>query len=117
MSRTAFYISGDILQEFIEDYVKEVGLGADSEETIIRVLTNAYAYVVQRCGHFNIETDEVGKSLVFDRARYVRNNAAELFYHNFQHDLMDFAWKLKGESEALDQTTQDDSQETDTEVL
>jgi len=101
-------ITGDILEEFKSTYVKQTGLGIESDYELKKILSNAYQYIVDRTGKFDISKDKTGKMLVFDRARYVRANASELFYQNFLPDLNAFSLKLGMEREADD--TQTDSQ-------
>lgn len=87
-------ITDVILEEYKELYVKETGLGVDSDEMLKKTLKSAYQYIIDKSDDFDIEKDETGKQLVFDRARYVRNNASELFYQNFLPDLNSFGFKL-----------------------
>lgn len=87
-------ITKEIIEEYKELYVKESGLGVESDEVFQRNLESAYQYVVDRSEDFDIDENKTGKMLVFDRARYVRANASELFYQNFLPDLNAFGLKL-----------------------
>lgn len=87
-------ITDEIVDEFYSTYIRQTGLGADSEEVVHKQLVNAYDYVCQVVGVFDITKEPVGKMLVFDRARYVRANATELFYPNYLPDLNGFALYL-----------------------
>ena len=87
-------ITVEIIKEYKELYVKEYGLGVESDEVFKNNLTNAYQYVIEHSDDFDITKDRTGKMLVFDRARYVRANASELFYQNFLPDLNSFGFKL-----------------------
>lgn len=87
-------ITVEIIKEYKELYVKESGLGVESDEVFKNNLTNAYQYVIEHSDDFDITKDRTGKMLVFDRARYVRANASELFYQNFLPDLNSFGFKL-----------------------
>lgn len=100
-------ISEDLVKEFKDLYVRETGLGVESDEVLKRNLELAYQYVVDRSDYFDIETNKTGKMLVFDRARYVRANASELYYQNFLHDLNAFGLNLAMERD-MDESTQDD---------
>jgi len=93
-------ITNDIVEEFKDLYVKETGMGVESDVVFKKNLANAYQYVVDKSDDFDITKDETGKMLVFDRARYVRANASELFYQNFLPDLNSFGMKLAMEREA-----------------
>lgn len=92
-------ITDEVLTEFKNLYIKETGLGVESDETFKNLLENAYAYIVSKSDDFNITEDKIGKQLVFDRARYVRANASELFYENYLPDLNAFGLKLGMERE------------------
>lgn len=87
-------ITNEIVEEFKSLYVKETGLGVESDTVFEKLLESAYQYVIDKSGTFDITKDETGKMLVFDRARYVRANASELFYQNFLPDLNAFGLKL-----------------------
>lgn len=100
-------VSDELVSEFKKLYVKETGLGVESDEVFKRNLESAYQYVVDHSDYFDIETNKTGKMLVFDRARYVRANASELYYQNFLHDLNAFGFKLAMERD-LNESTQDD---------
>lgn len=87
-------ITDKIVNEFKEQYVKESGLGVESDSTFKKMLETAYAYIIERTAYFDIEEEPTGKQLVFDRARYVRANASEMFYENFLADMNGFGLKL-----------------------
>ncbi|MFW3363901.1 hypothetical protein ACN2AU_04795 [Aerococcus viridans] len=100
-------VSDMLVSEFKDLYVRETGLGVESDEVFKRNLESAYQYVVDHSDYFDIETNKTGKMLVFDRARYVRANASELYYQNFLHDLNAFGLNLAMERD-MDESTQDD---------
>lgn len=99
-------VSDMLVSEFKDLYVKETGLGVETDEVFKRNLELAYQYVVDRSDYFDIETNKTGKMLVFDRARYVRANASELYYQNFMHDLNAFGLQLAMERD-LNESAQD----------
>lgn len=99
-------ISEKLVKEFKDLYVRETGLGVETDEVFKRNLELAYQYVVDRSDYFDIETNKTGKMLVFDRARYVRANASELYYQNFMHDLNAFGLQLAMERD-LNESAQD----------
>src|SRR5699024_10538517 len=91
------FVPEEVKDEFVARYVKDVGLGVDPDSVIQKILDESYVYVALRCGKFDIETNPTGKGLVFERARYARSNAAELFYEHFFSELAGFAWSLRVE--------------------
>lgn len=95
-------ITDDIVKEFKALYVKESGLGVESDDTFKKMLETAYVYIVERTADFDIEKEPTGKQLVFDRARYVRANASEMFYENFLAEMNGFGLKLAAEAHEND---------------
>lgn len=98
-------ITRDIVDEFKNTYVKETGLGVESDEHFKKLLENAYAYIIQNSADFDIHKEPVGKQLVFDRAWYVRERASGLFYESYMADMSGFGMKLAMERGEYD--TQD----------
>lgn len=93
-------ITDEIVEEFKNLYVKETGLGVESDENFKKMLETAYAYIKERTAEFDIDEEPTGKQLVFDRARYVRANASEMFYENYLADMNGFGLKLAMERDA-----------------
>lgn len=87
-------VTEEIIEDYKNVYVKESGLGVESDAVFKKTIEDAYQYIVDRSDDFDITQDKTGKMLVFDRARYVRANASELFYQNFLPDLNAFGLKL-----------------------
>lgn len=87
-------ISNEILNEFKDLYVKETGLGIETDDALKKLVESAYQYVMDTSGVFDISNDKTARMLVFDRARYVRANASELFYQNFLPDLNALSLRL-----------------------
>lgn len=100
-------ITGNIVEEFKDQYVKETGLGVESDDTFKKMLKTAYAYIIEHTDEFDINEEPTGKQLVFDRVRYVRANASELFYENYLADMNGFGLKLAMERDTND--SQEDS--------
>ncbi|KMY49567.1 hypothetical protein [Peribacillus loiseleuriae] len=72
-------ITGIILTEFKE----RMHLGDDEDENLIRILSASNVELKRICGNYDLNTDEVFKELVFERSRYVYNDAIEFFNDNF----------------------------------
>lgn len=72
-------ISDDILQEFKE----RMRLGDDEDSNLKRILLSSLQALSKICGDYDIESDETFKELVFERSRYVYNDALEFFSTNF----------------------------------
>lgn len=93
-------ITDEILEEFKDLYVKETGMGVESDEALEKLLKTAYVYIQEKTDEFDINKEPTGKQLVFDRARYVRANASEMFYGNYLADMNGFGLKLAMERDA-----------------
>jgi len=72
-------ITPGILTEFKE----RMRLGDDEDANLIRILSASEKALIKACGDYDIATDETFKELVFERSRYVYNDALEYFNANF----------------------------------
>lgn len=73
------HISTYVLIEFKD----RMHLSDNEDANLIRILNASNAELMRVCGEHDIETDEVFKELVFERSRYVYNDALEYFNTNF----------------------------------
>ncbi len=71
-------ITPEILQEFKD----RMHLDDDENGNLLRILKASHADLIKICGDYDI-ADERFKELVFERSRYVYNDALEYFYNNF----------------------------------
>lgn len=72
-------ISDEILKEFKE----RMHLGNHEDDNLRRILSASNKALIRSCGAYDINTDESFKELVFERSRYVYNDALEYFNDNF----------------------------------
>ncbi|MBJ8133932.1 MULTISPECIES: hypothetical protein [Bacillus cereus group] len=72
-------ISVEILQEFKD----RMHLGDDEDDNLKRILSTSNKALLRVCGDYDIDNDEEFKELVFERSRYVYNDALEYFDKNF----------------------------------
>ncbi|PGL87866.1 hypothetical protein CN931_01395 [Bacillus sp. AFS054943] len=72
-------ISTEILQQFKD----RMRLGDEEDDNLRRILFASNQALVKVCGNYDLNTDEVFKELIFERARYVYNDALEYFNQNF----------------------------------
>ncbi|MED0963852.1 hypothetical protein [Bacillus paramycoides] len=72
-------ISNEILQQFKD----RMRLGDDEDDNLKRILFASNKDLVRVCGDYDLNKDEVFKELVFERSRYVYNDALEYFNQNF----------------------------------
>ncbi len=71
-------ITEDILQEFKD----RMHLGSFEDENLKSILSASYEDLKHTCGDYTLE-DKPFKELVFERSRYVYNDALEYFEKNF----------------------------------
>lgn len=58
-------------------------LGDHEDDNLERILSASNKALIRSCGNYDINTDETFKELVFERSRYVYNDALEYFNDNF----------------------------------
>lgn len=73
----------DSLQQFKD----RMHLGDHEDENLVRILTASNEALIRMCGDYDIATDETFKELVFERSRYVYNDALEYFNANFLSEI------------------------------
>lgn len=78
-------ITPEILQEFKE----RMKLGDEEDENLTRILIASNLSLMRICGDYDLSLDEEFKELVFERARYVYNDALEYFQANFLTQIND----------------------------
>ena len=72
-------ISNEILQQFKD----RMHLGDDEDDNLKRILSTSNKALLRVCGDYDLNNDEEFKELVFERSRYVYNDALEYFDKNF----------------------------------
>jgi len=73
----------DITSDILLQFKDRMHLESDEDANITRILTASEKELTRICGDYDINTDEVFKELVFERSRYVYNDALEYFNTNF----------------------------------
>lgn len=73
----------DILRQFKE----RMHLGDHEDDNLLRILSASNAALIRLCGEYDINADETFKELVFERSRYVYNDALEYFNTNFLSEI------------------------------
>lgn len=72
-----------ITQEIIEEFKLRMRLGDDEDDNLRRILKASLEDLRDFCGDYDINTSGRFKELVFERSRYVYNDALEYFHTNF----------------------------------
>jgi hypothetical protein len=78
-------ITPDVVTEFANRmHLDDVDQEYDNLE---RILTASNKALIKACGDYDIQADETFKELVFERSRYVYNDALEYFNINFSSEI------------------------------
>lgn len=72
-----------ITNEILNEFKERMHIDGDEDAYLMRILIASYKELNRICGDYDIETDETFKELVFERSRYVYNDALEYFSKNF----------------------------------
>jgi hypothetical protein len=74
----------DITNEVLTEFKQRMHFdGFDEDDNLIRILSSSVGALIRACGKYDINADETFKELVFERSRYVYNDALEYFNTNF----------------------------------
>lgn len=88
-------------QVFIDEFKERFRIFHSSEDKSIgKQLESGFADIKSIIGEFDPIKYEKGKELVYERTRYLRNEALEYFYDNFQMMIMDASIDLVGDQVA-----------------
>ncbi len=94
-----------ITQSIVEEFMLRMHLDDDEEGNLKNILEASYYDLREKCGDYDF-SDSRFKELVFERARYVYNDALEYFDTNFLSQINSLAIK-----KALDESS--DSNESE----
>lgn len=72
-----------ITDEILTEFKERMHLEGDEDKNLKRILSASVKDLLKVCGDYDINTDETFKELVFERSRYVYNDALEYFNTNF----------------------------------
>lgn len=72
-----------ITTEVLKEFKERMRLGNHEDANLTRILSASLRALSRVCGDYDIEQDEEFKELVFERSRYVYNDALEYFNDNF----------------------------------
>ena len=83
----------------LEEFKERMHISHSSEDSNLkRLLSFSVAYIEDKCGKFNLEgnsnIDKRAKELVFERTRYLYNDAVEYFDTNFQSDIISLQFEI-----------------------
>lgn len=72
-----------ILNEILQEFKDRMHLGDEEDDNLKRILSTSNKALLRICGNYDLNKDEEFKELVFERSRYVYNDALEYFDKNF----------------------------------
>lgn len=73
----------EISNELLKQFKERMRLGDEEDDNLRRILFTSNKVLLRVCGEYDINNDEEFKELVFERSRYVYNDALEYFDKNF----------------------------------
>ena len=76
-----------ITDQIITEFKDRIRIGNYEDDNLQRILEASEQDLIIKCGEFNISTHLVFREMVFERARYVYNDALEFFNTNFQSQI------------------------------
>ena len=83
------------MNTFLNEFKARMRIFHESEDyDIIQQLEDSKAAIIALIGEFNPAEFAQGKELIFERTRYVRNEALEYFNDNFQSLILDASIEL-----------------------
>lgn len=96
-----------ITDEILIEFKGRMHLGDHEDDDLRRILSASVIALTKRCGNYDINKDADFKELVFERSRYVYNDALEFFSTNFLTEINNLAIdkaleeiQLEGETDA-----------------
>ncbi|NYV66177.1 hypothetical protein HYI36_12965 [Bacillus sp. Gen3] len=100
-------MSMNITDDILIEFKGRMHLGDHEDDDLRRILSASVIALNKRCGNYDINKDADFKELVFERSRYVYNDALEFFSTNFLTEINNLAIdkaleeiKLEGETDA-----------------
>lgn len=93
-----------ITNEILTQFKERMHLGDHEDENLRSILSASVKSLKKACGDYDINKDEEFKELVFERSRYVYNDALEYFNDNFLSQINSLALSKALEEGDVDAT-------------
>lgn len=85
-----------VSDELLNQFKRKMRINYDIDDDNLReILTRSLTAIKANCGDFDVESDEYGRFLVLEHARYTFNDDVEFFMGNFAQDLNSYAFELQ----------------------
>lgn len=89
-----------IPDEVLEEFKERMKITSNSEDkNLQRMLASSFNRITELCGDFDLERESSGKDLVFERTRFMYNDALEYFEDSFLSLIQSFAFEQLPEVE------------------
>lgn len=76
-----------ITPEIVAEFKESMHLEGNEDAYLERILSASNKALLRACGEYDILVDEEFKELVFERSRYIYNDALEYFNENFKSEI------------------------------
>lgn len=73
----------EVTEELIGEFIDRMKLSDGENTNLTRILKASIEDLTDKCGDYDVHESERFKELVFERSRYVYNDALEFFDNNF----------------------------------
>lgn len=94
----------EITPGVLEEFKERMHLEDNEDQNLMGILSKSNKALIKMCGNYDINVDEDFRELVFERSRYVYNDALEYFKDNFLAEInnlgIDKALKEEGDDDA-----------------
>lgn len=85
-----------VTESIVKEFKERMKIFHSTEDdSLKRTLSSSLAALNSSCGTFDFD-NEVGKELVFERARYAYNDSLEFFANNFLTEIVNLSISLMG---------------------
>ncbi|MEG0450126.1 MAG: hypothetical protein RR595_09735 [Lysinibacillus sp.] len=81
----------EITEELLAEFKERMKLGDDEDSNLTRFLKESIEDLIDKCGEYDVHTNERFKGLVFNRSRYEYNDFGEYFDEKFQTQITTLA--------------------------
>lgn len=75
------------MEKWLTEFKNRMKLSDEEDDNLLEILNSSLAALKSMCGNYDVDKDVDFRSLVFERARYVYNDAVEYFSKNFSSEI------------------------------
>lgn len=72
-----------MMEKHLTEFKDRMKLSDYEDENLLNILNASHDALISMCGEHNVDTNRQFRELVFERSRYVYNDALEYFTKNF----------------------------------